>query len=52
MYYLLTISLIVGYMLILCISIFAIIYILIHQKDYGSQLIAFLNILTIIYILF
>ena len=49
MYYLLTISLIVGYMLILCVSIFTIIYILIHQKDYGSQLIAFLNILTIIF---
>lgn len=50
MYTLLTTgSLIVGYLIILFVSIITIYYILQHQKDYGSQLLAFLNILALIF---
>ena len=47
MFNFLTISLIIGYILITSSSIICIIYIITHQKDYGSQLIAFLNIFGI-----
>jgi len=49
MYTLITGSLIVGYIIILFVSIITINYILHHQKDYGSQLFAFLNILAFIF---
>lgn len=49
MYTLLTGSVIVGYLIILFVSIITINYILQHQKDYGSQLLAFLNILALIF---
>lgn len=49
MYTLITGSLIVGYIIILSVSIITINYILHHQKDYGCQLLAFLNILAFIF---
>ena len=49
MFNFLTISLIIGYILITSASIISIIYIITHQKDYGSQLIVVLNILGIIF---
>ena len=49
MYTLITGSLLVGYIIISFVSIFTINYILHHQKDYGSQLLAFLNILVILF---
>lgn len=49
MYELITIALIVGYLIILCLVIFTTIHILTHQNEYGSQLLAFLNILAIIF---
>lgn len=49
MYTLITGSLLVGYIIISFVSIFTINYILHHQKDYGSQLFAFLNIIVILF---
>jgi hypothetical protein len=49
MYTLITGSLIVGYIIMLFVSIITINYILHHRKDYGSQLLAILNILAFIF---
>lgn len=43
-----TISLLVGYFLIICLSLITIGYIIKNRKDYGTELIAFLNVATIL----